>query len=118
MSGLSVGLISLLYLLWGDYLIALLTDLPEVKQLAEDYLLWAVLIPLLAAGSYLLDGVYIGLMRSDVMRNGMLIAFAAFLLAEALLSGLGNQGLWLAFACFMLLRSLVMALHYFFRLRD
>lgn len=118
MNGLSVSLISLLYLLWGDYLIALLTDLPEVKQLAEGYLLWAVLIPLLAAGSYLLDGVYIGLMRSDVMRNGMLIAFAAFLLAEALLSGLGNQGLWLAFACFMLLRSLVMALHYFFRLRD
>ncbi len=117
MSGLSVGLISVLYVLCGDYLIAMLTDLPRVRLLAEDYLLWAVWIPLLAAGSYLLDGVYIGLMRSDVMRNGMLMAFSVFLLTQWGLSDLGNQGLWLSFAIFMLLRSLVMALHYCFWLR-
>lgn len=114
MSALTVALISLCYLLWGAQLVGLLTDLPQVRQLAQDYLLWAVLIPLLASGSYLLDGVYIGMMRSDVMRNGMLLAFAAFLLLEWGLSGWANQGLWAAFAGFMLLRSVVMALHYLF----
>lgn len=112
MTGLTVAVISLLYLLWGGAVVSLLTDLTEVRLLAEDYRLWAALVPVLAAGSYLLDGVYIGLMRSDIMRNSMLVAFPAFLLLEWLATPLGNHGLWLAFAAFMLLRSLVMWLHY------
>lgn len=118
LSGLTVGLISLFYGLWGDGLIAMLTDLPEVRQRAEEYLHWAVLIPLLAAASYLLDGVYIGMMRSDVMRNGMLISFCTFLLAEWLFTDWENQGLWFSFAIFMALRSFVMAWHYRFRMSE
>lgn len=117
LSGITVALLGGIYLLCGEFLISLMTDLPEVKGLAKAYLFWAIIIPVLATGSYLLDGVYIGLMRSDVMRNGMLVAFAGFLLVEWCLSGLGNLGLWLAFSCFMLLRSMIMALHYCFLLR-
>ncbi|OOV86188.1 MATE family efflux transporter [Oceanospirillum linum] len=112
MSILTVMVISSGYIFWGNELIALLTDLETVRQLAGDYLIWAAVIPVLAASSYLLDGVYIGMMRSDVMRNGMLVAFFAFMLLAWLLSGWGNQGLWAAFAGFMLLRSLFMALHF------
>lgn len=116
LSGLTVITISGLYSLWGRELVGVMTDIPEVQNLALTYLPWAIGIPLLAAGSYLLDGVYIGLMRSDVMRNGMLVSFAAFLVVEQLTSPWANQGLWFAFACFMLLRSSVMAVHYCYRL--
>ncbi|WP_417596280.1 MATE family efflux transporter [Oceanospirillum sp.] len=112
MSILTVFVISSGYIFWGDELIALLTDLDSVRQLAGDYLIWAAVIPVLAASGYLLDGVYIGMMRSDVMRNGMLVAFSAFVFLAWLLSDQGNQGLWSAFAGFMLLRSLFMALHF------
>ncbi|WP_245543168.1 MATE family efflux transporter [Oceanospirillum maris] len=116
LSGFTVITISGLYGLWGRELVGVMTDIPEVQNLALTYLPWAIGVPLLAAGSYLLDGVYIGLMRSDVMRNGMLVSFTAFLVVEQLTSQWANQGLWFAFACFMLLRSSVMAVHYCYRL--
>ena len=117
MSILTVFVISGGYALWGEALIALLTNLDSVRQLAADYLVWAAIIPLFAGLSYLFDGVYIGMMRSDVMRNGMLVAFSAFVFLVWLLSGCGNQGLWAAFAGFMLLRSLFMVLHFSWKLR-
>jgi MATE family multidrug resistance protein len=116
LSGFTVITISGLYGLWGRELVGVMTDIPEVQNLALTYLPWAIGVPLLAAGSYLLDGVYIGLMRSDVMRNGMLVSFTAFLVVEQLTTQWANQGLWFAFACFMLLRSSVMAVHYCYRL--
>jgi len=41
-------------------LLPLLTALPEVLALLRAYLPWLVLLPLIAAPSYLLDGVFIG----------------------------------------------------------
>lgn len=117
LGGLTVAVICLLYALFAQQLVALMTHLPSVRATAADYQYWIVLIPLLAAGSYLLDGVYIGLMRGDIMRNSMFVAFIAFLALEWLMSGWGNHGLWFAFSGFMLLRSLSMALHYLLILR-
>lgn len=109
----TVLLVSTLYLLAGPALIGLMTGLDEVQQQAQRFLPWAVLIPLLAAASYLFDGVYIGLLRSDVMRNAMLLAFSGFLLLHQVLLSWLNHGLWAAFAGFMLLRSALMAGHFY-----
>jgi len=112
LTGLTVTMVCGLYSLWGTNLVGLMTDITEVRRVAVDYLCWAVIVPLLGAASYLLDGVYIGLMRSDVMRNGILVAFGMFLVRELLAVPLENRWLWFAFACFMLLGSFVLAVHY------
>lgn len=116
LSGVSVLGVIVLYALFGGAFVSLMTGLPEVQRLAAQYQFWVLVVPLCAAASYLLDGVYIGLMRTDVMRNAMLLAIAGYLATLSLTDVWENHGLWFSFAVFMLLRSLSMALHYHWRL--
>ena len=117
LSLLAAGFFSVCYGLFGVSLASLMTDLPEVLLLVDQYLLWVVLIPIFAAASYLFDGVYIGLTRADVMRNTTVFATGLYLLVWYLSQGLGNQGLWFAFTLFALLRSLGLYWHYRWRLK-
>ena len=108
----AVGL-TLLYLLAGPLLIALLTDLPEIRTSAMRYLPWMIISPLVSVWSYLYDGVYVGATRSREMRDIMLFsAFVVFLPAWYLLQGLGNDGLWLAFMLFLASRGIGMHIGY------
>ncbi|SDS23413.1 multidrug resistance protein, MATE family [Halopseudomonas sabulinigri] len=104
---LSCGFV-LVFLLGGNTIIALLTDLPQVRQQAGTYLPWMAVMPLAAVWSYLLDGLFIGASRARAMRNAMLAALLLYLPLAWSLQGLGNQGVWLGFLCFMLLRSLLL----------
>ncbi len=93
----------------GEALIALLTDLPEVRAQAAVFMPWVVAMPLLAAASYLLDGIFIGATRPAAMRDTMLIAlFVIYLPVWWLSQPLGNQGLWLAFSAFTVARSVLL----------
>ncbi|MCI0510922.1 MATE family multidrug resistance protein [Chromohalobacter marismortui] len=99
----------------GDYLIALLTDLPDVRATARDYLPWMIVMPAIAVWSYLLDGVFIGATATREMRDTILLALAVYLPVWWLTQPLGNHGLWLAFTAFTLVRSASLAavyLHY------
>ncbi|SDV49257.1 MATE family efflux transporter [Chitinasiproducens palmae] len=101
---------ALFYLVCGDWLIAKLTALPEVAIAAHHALPWAVLLPLVAAPGFLLDGVYIGATRTGALMRSMVVAaigFAATLYASA---SWGNNGLWCALIVLMLLRGVTLAL--------
>jgi len=104
---LSCGFV-LVFLLGGNAIIALLTDLPEVRQQAGTYLPWMAVMPLAAVWSYLLDGLFIGASRARAMRNAMLAALLLYLPLAWSLQSFGNHGVWLGFLCFMLLRSLLL----------
>jgi len=94
------------FALGGEALIRLLTDLPDVRAAAMRFLPWMVAMPVLAAGSYLLDGVFIGATRTRAMRDTMIIAvLAGYLLVWWVTQPLGNHGLWLAFVSFTLARG-------------
>lgn len=100
---------SLGFALGGEALIALLTDLPEVQAMAERFLPWMIAMPILAVGSYLLDGLFIGATRTGAMRDTMILAVAGFYLPVWWFSqSLGNHGLWLAFVSFTVARSLLL----------
>jgi MATE family multidrug resistance protein len=104
---------SLLYLLAGPQMIRILTDLPDVRETAIEYLPWLILSPLVSVWSFLYDGVYVGATRAREMRNIMVFStFVVFLPAWFLLQGLGNHGLWLAFTLFMASRGIGMHLGY------
>lgn len=106
-------LFAIIYLLFGEQIIALLTGLENVRALANLYLPWLIAMPLVSFVCYLFDGVFIGAMLTTEMRNTMLFSlFVVFLPAWYFTQHLGNQGLWLAMTAFMLARSLSMAIIY------
>ena len=103
-------LYALVYTLAGAQLIGLLTDQPEIGELARQYLVWAVLAPLASVHAYLYDGVFMGATRTRPLMLIMLGCSIAFLaLSLILLPLLGNHGLWLSFLIFNALRGLGLA---------
>ncbi|RKR53612.1 MATE family multidrug resistance protein [Yokenella regensburgei] len=108
-SGLVALAFALVYLLAGKGIIALLTSLPELQQLADRYVIWQVVLPLIGVWCYLLDGMFIGATRGAEMRNSMAVAAAGFALTLLTVPLLGNHGLWLSLAVFLALRGLSLA---------
>lgn len=107
---------SLSYAITGKWIIAILTDLPDVRATSGRYLPWLILSPLVAVWSYLYDGVFVGATLAKEMRDIMLIAaFMVFIPAWYALQFLENDGLWLAFLCFLASRGIGM--HVFYRQR-
>lgn len=101
---------SVSYALFGQFVIGLLTSIPDVIEAASRYLRWLIVAPLIGVWSYLFDGMFIGAMRSREMRNTMLFStFICYLPAWYLLTALGNHGLWLALLIFLTARGLSQA---------
>ncbi|WP_075182886.1 MATE family efflux transporter DinF [Pantoea sp. 1.19] len=99
---------SLLWLIAGTQIIAMLTSLPALRELAGHYLIWQVIIPLAGVWCYLLDGMFIGATRGADMRNSMAVAALGFFLTLLTLPLLGNHALWLAVTVFLLLRGMAL----------
>ena len=105
-------LISLAYLVFGKQIIAIYTDQAPIRLLAAQFLPWAVVMPIVAVWSFLLDGVFVGATRAPELRNSMLISFAGFLGLETVLGPrFGNHGLWCAMLAFMALRGITLGLY-------
>lgn len=112
---LSALLISVLILVNRSWLFPLLTGLPAVLAVMNAQGLWLVWLPLIAAPSYLLDGLFIGAGATRAMMLGMLFsAFCVYLPAWYLTTSLGNNGLWLAFTLFNAARGVSLGLGYLY----
>ncbi len=104
---------SAFFWLVGPMLVALLTDLPDIRTTTLRYLPWLIVSPLIAVWSYLYDGVFVGATLAREMRNIMLIsAFVIFIPAWYVLQFLGNDGLWLSFMLFLASRGIGMHIYY------
>ena len=109
-SSLAVGIV---YLGFGDALIALFSNLPSVREDASRFLPWLIVSPIVSVWSFQLDGIFIGTSRTAEMRNAMLISTAGYLAAtQWTMSALGNHGLWLALMLFMVFRALTLIAYY------
>ncbi len=94
-------LISMTFLLFGPSLYPLITDHADVIAVIDGHALWLAALPLIAAPSYLLDGIFIGAARTRYMMIGMALSLGLIYLPAAYsLKALGNHGLWLAFTLF------------------
>jgi len=99
--------LTLVFALAGNWIIALLTAIPSVRDTAAIYLPWLVALPLIGIWSYLLDGVFIGTTQVKAMQNTMLFSvFCIFLPVWWLTQPLGNHGLWIAMLSFFIARGL------------
>ncbi len=111
--GFGIGLLfTLVYLTVGDIIITLFTNNKVVIELASVFLFWTIISQLINCISFIWDGIYIGAIKTKVMRNSMLFsAFAVFLPTYYLTKGyLGNNSLWLALTLFMIIRALSLTL--------
>lgn len=107
-AGIVAVAFSLIYALAGPYIINMLTSLASLRQLADHYLIWQIILPVAGVGCYLLDGLFVGATRGKEMRNSMAVAAAGFGLTLCTVPWLGNHGLWLALCVFMLLRGITL----------
>lgn len=104
---------SLMFGLAGSSLVSMLTNLPEVQLTAQQYLPWLVAAPLLSVWAFQLDGIFIGITKTKLLRNAMFFSFGLFLAALGLaFPSWGNHGLWLAMMVFMVARGVLLARHY------
>ncbi|EGT4371316.1 MATE family efflux transporter DinF [Cronobacter malonaticus] len=99
---------ALLYAVAAQYIVSLLTSLPSLQALAQPYLFWQAILPVVGVWCYLLDGMFIGATRGAEMRNSMAVAALGFGLTLLTLPALGNHGLWLALTVFLALRGLTL----------
>jgi MATE family multidrug resistance protein len=107
---LTATLISGIYALGAPLIFPLFTPHATVLVQLQIFLPWLVLLPLAAAPSYLLDGVFIGAARTRYMMHSMLFCLIAiYLPLWYLLQGMGNNGLWLSFTVFNAARGATLA---------
>ena len=104
---------TLAYLVGGRWIVALLTDIEDVRKTAYEYLPWMIISPVVSVWCFLYDGVFVGATRAREMRNIMVFsAICVFIPAWYLSLPLGNHGLWLAFLLFLASRGIGMHIGY------
>ena len=103
---------TLLYALFPDTFISLISDRPEVAVQADPYHIYAIITPIITFAAFIWDGIYIGATAARPIRNTMIISsIFVFLPASLILMPhFGNHGLWCAFMLFMLARGISMTL--------
>ena len=95
------------YGLAGGPIVRVLTDLPDVRAVAYDFLPWLIAMPLVAVWGIFFDGVFTGTTRTAHMRNNMMLAFVVFVPCAWLLrEPMGNHGLWLAMTLLYIVRGI------------
>lgn len=106
--GLALTLSALWWFLMPTYL-QFMTNIDSVFMLANDYGLYAVLLPLIGVGAYWLDGIFFGLTAGSIIRNAALILAAIFFpLSWLLYQQWGMTGIWLSVWCLLLLRFIIL----------
>ena len=104
---------ALLFLIGGDDITAILTDIPAVRASVDLLMPLVVALPVIAVACYQFDGVYIAATAGAAMMVTMAIAFAIYILVlEPLTTRWGLQGLWAAILIFMAARGIAQAAWY------
>ncbi len=105
-------LFTIVYASGGDFIVSLLTDEANVRNVAGNYLPYAIAIPVVSFSAFLFDGIFIGTTDTRAMLLSMLCATAIFFLVFHYSSAPHNHSLWLAFLSYLLTRSIVSLVFY------
>ncbi len=101
--------LSLFFLVSGPFLIDFMTVNEEVRTLAETYMTWAALTPLIGVLAFQMDGIFLGATRSVAMRNSMIFSLIVMIFLYYIAYPLiANHGLWLALSAFLGVRGLTL----------
>ena len=103
---IGVGLLfTIIYALWGNECMALLTDKTDVLQAAKQYIGWLIAMPIISTLAFMWDGVYIGATAGVQIRNSMIWAAVGFVAAYvASYRFVGAQALYIAYFAHLIAR--------------
>jgi MATE family multidrug resistance protein len=97
----------------GEFILRILTTDDISIEIAKEYLVWCVYLPVLSFASYIWDGVYIGATESKGLMYSTLIAlFIVFFPIILIMYDDNNHYLWLAFISFLFARGVYQTLFY------
>tara|TARA_B100000929_G_scaffold235256_1_gene191832 strand:- start:542 stop:1231 length:690 start_codon:yes stop_codon:yes gene_type:complete len=94
--------------LFGVPLLNVITDVGAILLSAQKYLIWLYLIFFSACIAFWLDGVFIGAMKTKLLRNVMILSGSVFFILEIFIFEHNNHNLWAAFLVFFTLRSMLL----------
>lgn len=101
--------LSLVFLVFGTWMIDFMTPNDEVRTTARSFMIWAALTPIIGVAAFQMDGIFIGATWSKDMRNSMLTSLILMIASYYVFFPLmGNHGLWLALSIFLGLRALTL----------
>jgi multidrug resistance protein, MATE family len=91
---------------FGDYAVAVLTDLEFVREAASDMLFLAAIYIFFSFAAFQLDGIFIGASHTSQMRNAAFMSLAVYFAAWWFLSQrYGVNGLWWAMIIYVAARA-------------
>jgi len=103
---------TLVFIVAGPWLIALMTASPEVRAIAQQFLIYAALASAIGVFAFGYDGIYIGATWTRDMRNLMLASLLIYLASWWVLRPFGNSGLWISILIFLAARGALQAARY------
>ncbi|MFO7791151.1 MAG: MATE family efflux transporter [Bacteroidales bacterium] len=109
----SLGM-ALIYLIFNQNIIMLLTDQVNVINLSKNYIAWVIILPLISFSAFVWDGIYIGATAGKALRNAMILStILIFIPTLHLFSYLwDNHGMWASLSLFMFSRGFFLFLSY------
>ena len=112
LSSITGLIISIIYFLINNFVINLMSDIEEIRNLSSSYAVWLIIMPLISSFCFQFDGIFIGVSQTKELRNAMIFSVFGYLAISIFLTGLmGNTGVWISLCIFMILRAL--SLYYY-----
>ncbi|MEM7188639.1 MAG: MATE family efflux transporter [Pseudomonadota bacterium] len=106
-------LLALLLFVSSGPLIALFTNVPEVREATASFFLWAALCPLAGVLAFQMDGIFVGATGGVAMRNGMIVSAGIyFAISGWLANSWGNHGVWAGVWALLILRGVTLLAQY------
>ncbi len=105
------ALFTLVYAVGGEGFLSLLSSDGDVISKTDEYVWWAVAVPLAGCAAFTWDGVFIGATLTRDMLLSMVAALVAFFsIYIALFDSMGNHALWMAFLIYLIIRGVVLSI--------
>ena len=106
-------LFTLLYFVFDEGLIALMTSDADIQSAAAPYYVYLWLMPLLSAFAFMFDGVFIGATMALPVRNCMFASAACFVLVYmATAPVMGAAAMYLAYMVHLIVRTIYLVIAY------
>ena len=104
---------TLLYIVASMDIVRLLTDEPQVRDVARDYIWWIWLVPAAGAAAFIWDGIFVGITATRGMLVSTIVATLSFGAVYLLTrDSWGNDGLWLAQVVYLAMRGILQTVWY------
>ena len=114
LSSITGFIISIIYFLFNDFAINLMSDIDEVKKLSSSFVIWLIILPFIASFCYQFDGIFIGASQTQELRNAMMFSVFCYLIISIVLTKYySNTGVWISLCLFMIFRA--MSLFYYLK---